>query len=360
LEAKAEGLSLVQLLAIETAIPSLDGHTYASAPHIHGFSGQDVALVSETAKLAINTCNYHPVLGKVSLLHAHRIIYPLMFGGTDYSDDWSLCDWCDQCHRKGGLTVWSDVPEPAHGGEALIALILGKIDALEIHFLHKKAPILPFIYQLYNAGCTVPLVGASAKDSNRHVLGMPRTYVQLPANTDLTLANWVAAIKAGRCYVTNGPLLDYSVTGNGPYHIQAIATSITAFERLELVENGVVTTSQTATLTDQKWTARIDMIYQPQGPTWLALRVLGTSSTNLNPEQPVFAHTSPILFSQTPEARSRAIRSLQDMVKKTTEWVRDQGRFTDDKYRMRLLTYCQQAEDTLSRRLGSDELQPAK
>ena len=68
------------------------------------------------------------------MLFRSRPVFPLGFGGEE-TDDWSVRDWCDQCHRKGGLAVWVDafnenVGPP--GGEALIAAILGKIDAIEV------------------------------------------------------------------------------------------------------------------------------------------------------------------------------------------------------------------------------------
>ena len=105
------------------------------------FSGQPGAA-NGRGLVAVNTLNTHPVLGSVALLHSHRPVYPLAFGGGDDTDDWSVCDWCDQCHRKSGLTVWMRPFEPG-GGEALVALLLGKIDAIEFDARPRKLPLLP-------------------------------------------------------------------------------------------------------------------------------------------------------------------------------------------------------------------------
>ena len=111
----AEGLAVVNLLAFETQLPSADGRTYPAAPNLTAFSGQQPALPSDDCLVVVNTLNTHPVLGAVALLNCHRIVFPLVFGVADATDDWSVCDWCDQCHRKGGLTLWSDFAGGAGG-----------------------------------------------------------------------------------------------------------------------------------------------------------------------------------------------------------------------------------------------------
>ena len=108
-----------QPAGVRQPFPSLDGTIYPSYPNLTAFSGQQPALQTDAALVAVNTLNVHPVLGSVGLLHSHRAIYPLTFGGGDDTDDWSVSDWCDQCHRKNGLTVWTDPFNPG-GGEALV------------------------------------------------------------------------------------------------------------------------------------------------------------------------------------------------------------------------------------------------
>src|SRR5687767_5309359 len=144
-------------------------------------------MQTESALVAANTLNVHPVLGSVGLLHSHRIVYPLTFGGGDDTDDWSVSDWCDQCHRKNGLTVWTDWFNPI-GGEALVALILGKIDTIEYDGRPRKTPFLGSWYRLLSAGFRVPLVGGSGKDSNVAPLGTPRTYARLNPGEPLSYA----------------------------------------------------------------------------------------------------------------------------------------------------------------------------
>ena len=174
-------MDVVNLLAMPFPVLALDANTYTTTPNLLAFSGQVPALERDGCSVVVNTLNTHPVLGKVALLNSHRPVFPLTFGGEE-TDDWGVCDWCDQCHRKKGLTVWVDAFEPAGGvtgGEALVAAILGKIDAIEVTGESRKVPLLPWVYRLWDAGVLVPLVGASGKDSNRGVIGSVRTYAGL-------------------------------------------------------------------------------------------------------------------------------------------------------------------------------------
>ena len=179
LDAAAEDLDVVNLLAVVQDYPSTDGTAYRTVPHLAAFSGQAAALEADGRLVAVNTLNAHPALGTVALLHSHRPVFPLTFGGED-ADDWGVCDWADQCHRKGGLVVWVEAFQRHAGlvgGEALVAAVLGKIDAIEITGGTRSA-VLPWVYRLWTAGFPIPLVGGSGKDSNRVPLGAVRTHAK--------------------------------------------------------------------------------------------------------------------------------------------------------------------------------------
>jgi hypothetical protein len=195
LEAAAEDVDEVHVLArVHYALSAIDGNTYPQLPGLTAFSGQTAALEADGRRVVVNTLNTHPTLGSLGLLNCHRVVYPLAFGGAEGPDDWSLCDWADQCHRKGGRVVWCDAfREGLTGGEALVALILGKVDAIEFDAKPRTTPFLPWVYRLWSAGLVVPPVGASGKDSNRGVVGAVRTYS--PVSREATpSANEAAAL----------------------------------------------------------------------------------------------------------------------------------------------------------------------
>lgn len=193
LEAAAEGLDVVNLLAVEEPFGN-----FRTAQNLTAFSGQAAAMESHGHMVAVNTLNVHAALGKIGLLYSHRPVFPLAS-----HDDRSLCDWCDQCHRKGGLTVWVDAfNEMPLGGEALIAAILGKIDAIEI--IAFSPPLMEWIDRLWNAGFPIPMIGGSGKDSNAIPLGAMRTYAQLRDGEEFSYKAWIEAVRAGRSYVIDG------------------------------------------------------------------------------------------------------------------------------------------------------------
>jgi hypothetical protein len=347
LEAAAEDLDVVNLLAAVQPVASLDGTAYPLAPDLLAFSGQAPALESHGRLVAVNTLNAHPVLGKVGLLYSHRPVFPLSFGGED-TDDWSVCDWCDQCHRKGGLTVWVDpfgqTAGPV-GGEALVALILGKIDAVEVGGRDRKHPLLPWVYRLWNAGFPVPLAGASGKDSNRVPLGRVRTYARRGPGEPFTYKAWIEAIRAGHTFVTDGPLLTLEVNGHGPgetidatggaIHVRAEGRSSVPLDKLELVRDGEVVASAPA---------GFDVTLPVAGSCWLAARCRGLDEAG-------FAHTSPVLVrvnGAPPPHPADAVAALRKAVEETREWVEAHGRFANPKAKQHLLDLCGAALGRLS------------
>jgi hypothetical protein len=359
LEAQAEDLAVVNLLATVHDFPSQDGKLYPVANGIDAFSGNEPALESAGHLIVVNTFNTHPVLGRLGLLNCHRPIFPLTFGGPHGSDDWSLCDWCDQCHRKQGLVVWADAYRPdagLAGGEGLIALLLKKVDALEFDARERSQPLLPVWYRLLNAGLPVPAVGGSAKDSNRIALGGMRTYALLDRDEPLTYRAWIEAVRQGRTFVTNGPLLRFSVNGMPPgaridpepgtasLRIEAAAESWEKFDKLQVVANGAVIAESPAS--GSPYAARIEIEHRLPEGGWLAARCWAAQRGELYPHVPLFAHSSPV-FVQTASGQYRrdvaAVRPLREQVLATRDWIEREGRFEKPRSREHLLALTDQA-----------------
>jgi hypothetical protein len=316
-EAAAEDLDTVHLLArVHYALSAIDGNTYPQLPCITSFSGQTPALAVDGRTVFVNTLNTHRTLGHLGLLNSHRPVYPLAFGGSEGPDDWSLCDWADQCHRKGGRVVWCDAfREGLPGGEALVALILGKVDAIEFDARPRGTPFLPWVYRLWSAGFPVPLVGASGKDSNRGVVGAVRGYA--PVSRE-------AAPSACAPFITNGPLLRLAVNGT---RITASAESVTPFDKLEIVANGEVIALAPAA-TGERFTASAEV--EHTAASWVAARAVGGVGSAFFPDQPAFAHTSPVVVG-SPAPDPAAVNALLKLLDHTREWADTQAEFTHEK-----------------------------
>lgn len=67
-------------------------------------------------------------------------------------------------------------------------------------------------YDALNMGVRLTLSAGSDFPWGAHI-GDNRTYALLPPDTEFTPDNWYAAVKAGRTFVTQGPLLDFQING---------------------------------------------------------------------------------------------------------------------------------------------------
>lgn len=334
LEAAAEGINVVNLLAVTQRFPAQNGTAYLTIPNLTAFSGQVPALERNGTSVVVNTLNVHPVLGTVALLNSHRPVYPLAFGGDEETDDWGICDWCDQCHRKGGLTVWVDAFEPTSGlvgGEALVAAILGKIDAIEVNAGPRKNPLLPWVYRLWNAGVLVPLVGGSGKDSNKTPLGAMRTL----AKVTTTEPNWVASVRAANVIATTGPLIDFTVSGS---EMAVTARSLAPFDELAFVVNGRIGSATKARHDTESKYFRAEFTEALPAAGWVAARCHSAMGA--------FAHTSPVAAG-TPTRNPEAVAALRKLIDQTREWAERHGRYANPKRREQLLARCAEAADKL-------------
>jgi hypothetical protein len=374
LEGQAEDIAVVNLLAKETTVEDPFGKAQPAIPNILSFSGQSFARQSGACGVAVNTQNVHPELGSLGLLHCHRAVYPLQFGGPHGKDDWTLGDWCDQCHRKNGLVVWTNPQHQTEDflyGEALAELVLGKVDAFELTFWEDSPfDALVDYYRLLEAELAVPLVGASGKESNGLPLGAMRTYAYVPASQEFSYRAWIEAVRAGRTFVSNGPLLHVTINGEvpsaswsfagstHPLRIRAEASSVFPFEHLELLWNGAIienvlgSPSQTGVY---RTALERELAIERSG--WLAVRCRGDTPLPSRPApQRVFAHTSPIAVRvpQSPgwakaDSVKRLVRELDAML----GWAKEKAHCDTPKQRERLCRVFEEARTTLAKKLSS-------
>jgi hypothetical protein len=362
LEGAAEGLDVVNLLARQRP-PHADRP--AAFENLLAFSGTQPTLEGSSL-VVVNTCNTHPVLGTLALLNSHRPVYPLRFGAPDGLDDWSILDWCDQCHRKKGLVVWPDEPRltPEHPqGEALAALLLGKVDAFEIcHLDHPQSRTLDDWYRLLACGQRLPLVGASGKDSNAVALGVVRTYARLEPGQEFSYGAWVEAIRAGRTFVTDGPFLSLTVDEHGPGSVLTVpdegkmvrvrveARSATPFARLELMHNGEVIADAGAD--SERPTATLERELRIDASGWLAARCRGDEKGSL-----IRAHTSPVyLRAEGRPLRPSAstIAPLLAVLDVTLAWVHRDARCANEPQREQLAQTLRTARQELLGRIKDE------
>lgn len=309
LEAQAEDLAVVNLLAAKVAVHSEQAQAHWLS-NILAFSGQQPAMHVAGHMVVVNTAN-ESILGNLNLLNCHRVVYPLSFDDVG----WTLSDWCGQCHRKGGLVVWPGGRSCDEDGPgALPNLILGEVDALGVSDMETLFDDESAWTHLLNCGFRVPLIAGSRKQSNGQVLGSPRTYANLGARGGLDYKEWIEAVRAGRTFVTSGPLLTLAVEGKHPgetvrlcdgggvCRVRAEVRGPAPLERLEILSGGEVAAAAPA------GDSLLEVDLPIHEGTWIAARCHGASGSR------AAAHTSAVYVEcgQAWQARSDSLQVVRD------------------------------------------------
>lgn len=117
-------------------------------------------------------------------------------------------------------------------------------------------------YQILNAGLRVPPSAGSASGVLPNPVGYNRVYVH--AGPELTYEKWWEGLRAGRSFVTNGPLLRVKANGQLPGHVFTAEKEITleleikhtgrdAVRAVEVVRNGQVEPAGPLTFRESGW-----------------------------------------------------------------------------------------------------------
>jgi hypothetical protein len=278
-------------------------------------------------------------MGHLTLLNLKRLVegYPDIGGELEYwrcRPHWDLVPAMRTAQAQNGMVVWSHMCS-LPGEQLPIGIALGLVDAVELltwndptQFPNHWGPwqnsgmsqaefpimrALDLYYQFLNAGFRVPIAAGTDKFGEEIPLGSNRVFAR--ADPPANYASWLAAIKAGKTFVSNGPILEFEADGRMPGDVvefkgrkdvkaRVIARSILPFTTLEIVFNGETIGHKTVPIYSN---APVDGVYsmEVETPTqitrsgWLAARVVehpDLRSRVLPRELSVFAHTSPIYF----------------------------------------------------------------
>jgi hypothetical protein len=172
----------------------------------------------------------------------------------------------DLAHQQGGLTGYvhpfDGNPDPADTSKPLtnelpVDVALGKVDYYEaLGFVDDYVATAKVWYRLLNCGFRIPAGAGTDAMANyaslRGPLGTNRVYVK---SGRLEHRRWLAALKAGKSFATNGPLLEFSLNGRGlgdelalPAGKHELIAGVTLrsnvpLDQLEIVRNGEVVAS---------------------------------------------------------------------------------------------------------------------
>jgi TolB protein len=277
LQAEAEDLDIIENLIVnkEQRIPDI------------AYSGRGVDAASTATTLIVHGQEFHTSYwGHLGLLgpHGPTLIpgyagYPSTAAASLYPTN---ADVADLAHAEGALVGYvhpfeeppQPLTKPAHtdADELPVDVALGKVDYLEIVSFADHQATAAVWYRLLNLGFHIPAAGGTDAMADyatlRGPVGLNRVYVSVP-NGPLDSAVWLSALRAGRSFASNGPLLEFSLGGEpigGSLQLPAAAhvpfsahlASIVPLDHAQIVCNGEVVREL------------------PLGPARAALRLTGT------------------------------------------------------------------------------------
>ncbi|MFC1735178.1 CehA/McbA family metallohydrolase [Candidatus Hydrogenedentota bacterium] len=318
IEARAEDLDVINVLVTlwgdwgETSREFFTGKIHEmSTPDCQVFYGEEYRNDS---------------YGHLSVLGLRELLSPISSGngtaGTTGGVDYPCNTTAAKTMKDSGGHVSCSHFEIAPGREYPMLAHYGVVDSIELlcctdpnKMWNKTSKLRPLpdpatekYYHLLNCGFKLPVAAGTDKMMASAAAGSNRVYVNLDG--EFTYDTWLKGLTAGRSFVTNGPIIEFSMDGKSvgdvisikpgekkTLTITAAAESRYAFDRLELLKDGKVIASDTAS--DGGLRARINMKVDVSESSWFAARCLGECEPMRSrhfgkPDIPVFAHTSPV------------------------------------------------------------------
>jgi TolB protein len=323
-QARAEGLNLVENLVVnkEDRVPDLGYFTGRADP----ISTPELIILHDQ-EFHTSWWGHLGVLG----LTAHLLLPDYSgYAGTAvaslFPDNATIAD---MAHRQGGLAGYvhpfdSD-PDPADAASPLtnglpVDVALGKMDYLEVVGFSDHLATSKVWYRLLNCGFRVPAGAGTDAMTNyaslRGPLGTDRVYVQ--AALPMDRARWYAALRAGKSFATNGPLLQLTMGGMGigselrlPAGSRRLPARVTLHsnvpvDHLELIGNGVVVSA--IPLSGNHTAADTTVMIDANASGWYLLRAYGDRAIEPVLDIYPFATTSPIYVT----VGGQQVRSTKD------------------------------------------------
>ena len=216
-----------------------------------------------------------------------------------------LHDWYyDRVHALGGIYGYAHVNRKMFHIHRDLSLNIpkGKVDFVELLQFHNMGTEL--YYEFLNLGAKITASAGSDVPWGGSV-GEVRVYAYT-GDQVLSVDRWFEAMKAGRTFVTNGPMLEFSVNDALPGDEIELTTSPATVSvrarswghpdrltptRLEIVRHGVVIRSlEPSSPSDTDLVLNFDL--DPGPGCWLAARTYASDGSS--------AHTTPIYLSRPP------------------------------------------------------------
>jgi Tol biopolymer transport system component len=324
-QAEAEDLDIVENLIVnkEQRIPDI------------AYSGQGVDRASTATRLVVHGQEFHTSYwGHLGLLAIRGNILLPGYAGYPNTAAASLypsnADVADLAHAQGALVGYvhpfeeepRPLTQPVHtdADELPVDVALGKVDYLEIVSFADHQATASVWYRLLNLGFRLPAAAGTDAMANyatlRGPVGLNRVYASVP-NGPIQSDAWLEALRSGRTFATNGPLLNFSLAGS-PIgasvtldHAQDVPftarlSSIVPVDHAQVVCNGQV--ERELTLAGDRTRLDLSGTLPITRSGWCVLRAFTAAAEYPILDNFVYATTSPVYVS----VRGAPLRSPED------------------------------------------------
>jgi hypothetical protein len=291
------------------------------------FRGSPDPLSTDQTILYWNEEFRSTIWGHLTLLNLRQLVEPIFTGfahTTNPHDHPTNADIADHTHDQAGHVNYThpahNVKDPylsAYSAKALpLDVALGKVDSIDVMGSNHVATV-PLWYRLLNCGFRVPASAGTDCFLNRvrsRLPGQARVFVHVEG--EFTYQRWIDALKAGRTFVTNGPMFEFTVdeqmAGSSieldqprALRVQGRVTSQYPLKLVEIVSIGEVVSA--VELEEPSLDVALDKEVAMTRSGWIAIRASGPP----HPDQPggsVFGHTSPVYV----QVQDRPIQARSD------------------------------------------------
>lgn len=232
--------------------------------------------------------------GHMTLVNLSQLVEPIFTGFKDTTNPWDIptnSDIADRTHLQKGLVNYThgaqnpnDPYLGAYSGKSIpVDVALGKIDTIDLNASY--AGTVPLWYRLLNCGFHFPPSAGTDCFLNRirsQLPGASRVYVKTDGG--FSYQAWIDGLRAGRSFVTNGPMLEFRVEetiAGGTVRLAAArdvrvvarASSQFPLDKVEVVYNGKVVAA--GTLSADKLGSSIDIPIKIPRSGWISVRAQG-------------------------------------------------------------------------------------
>ena len=355
---KSDGLDLVFLSHLRR-IP--DERNYISNEIVeNSFTGGSLQRLSQGGVLFSNGEEHRHNFGRggegwghVMLLDILKLIQPVSIGPgimREGTDRIPLQHGIKQARADGGTVIWC---HNTFGFEDIPNWVKGLVHAQNIYDGSPTGDYDGAYYRYLNLGLKVPF----STGTDWFIYDFARVYV--PVEGELTSKKWLGSLRAGRSFITNGPLLELTaddakvgdtIALSGPKLIEVEARGVGRqdFHGLELIYNGEVVHHEHTDQEGGHYECDTSFRLKVDEPGWIALRIpLDAGKSGL--DRPLYAHTSPIYVEIAGKRvfRGDVAEELLQEIMAGVEVIKEKADFADDKERNAVLDVHREGIDIL-------------